>query len=618
MTCPHCNSQIPDGLIVCFRCGKLLIPSEVPQHSAPPLQSIQSVQPQPVQHEQPAPSPSDQTPSDQSQSNQSQKEQETARSSATGTVTGTRSGIRAVFAIAVILILLSGGAAGGHMIGLYTLPFLPERPSAGTAADSPTVVTDDESGQEGIIIENSGTVTDNIDSGTAFFETQFPGGYSVSIHRTGERSGTFTLTDPEIQTSYPATSDEMSESAMLYLWRISFLAYDLHLDLVHFNFQFGESDYITPEKMQSSVFKGGRMVINPVPVTVSGQTITWDLEIPEDIDFAWSGITEYRVEIARAEEGFWFSETFEADVSSYKAEQNEGTDQNLEDQPVQMKPRYVMPGLTVSVDEQNPSHGTVTLSGYPVPDWIFPEQDPAEEGSNGHLWAVYLSTDGENLYSIYSSHWQGRSTGDYVGTDYGIPADLTHFNEDYSSHVSTPATCYVTHVTEDSVTWELTLTGEESLDLNNLNYIGYEISSNDGFIDTWYSYILLDGAWMDMKDMPLPEYLNNIYAPQVWFEGIMNGDGGEEMLRIESTEVTRLDNGDLQCHVVFANIMDWAVHVDILMDISYGNYDSASVNDILAVEDAILTRNSSLEHTFTIDGDDAGGICQVWFYYYHY
>jgi hypothetical protein len=77
MNCPHCKKELPNGLIMCFHCGK-------------PLQQPQSVQ-SPVRTAQKGKKP----------------------------LVGIIS--------AAVAVLVIGGTVGGHFIGLYTLPFLPEK-----------------------------------------------------------------------------------------------------------------------------------------------------------------------------------------------------------------------------------------------------------------------------------------------------------------------------------------------------------------------------------------------------------------------------------------------------------------------------------------------------------
>ena len=89
MICPHCNNNLPDGLIICFLCGKSLrepLASSAEQEgSCEPL-------------------------------SQSRK----------------KKGFHGII-VAVVIFLLLGGAVGGHFLGLYSLPMLPERTETGDA-----------------------------------------------------------------------------------------------------------------------------------------------------------------------------------------------------------------------------------------------------------------------------------------------------------------------------------------------------------------------------------------------------------------------------------------------------------------------------------------------------
>ena len=102
MICPHCNNNIPDGLAACYHCGK-------------PLN-------EPVQ--------------------QTRLAQEPIRP---GQTKVKNQGLPVIIAAAAIVLLL-GGAVGGHFMGFYSLPFLPDKavtgentpPAIGGAFDTAT------------------------------------------------------------------------------------------------------------------------------------------------------------------------------------------------------------------------------------------------------------------------------------------------------------------------------------------------------------------------------------------------------------------------------------------------------------------------------------------------
>jgi len=90
MICSHCNNNLPEGLAACYHCGKPL---------DEPVQQTHLTQ-EPIQQGQP------------------------------GVKT---KGLPGIIAAAVVVLLL-GCAVGGHFMGLYSLPFIPEKTATGGSA----------------------------------------------------------------------------------------------------------------------------------------------------------------------------------------------------------------------------------------------------------------------------------------------------------------------------------------------------------------------------------------------------------------------------------------------------------------------------------------------------
>ena len=86
MTCPHCRNTLPDGLQVCFHCGK-------PVQPAPPRRTEMPVQPR----------------------------YSPARRQGGG---------KLIAGVAATLVVVLGVAAGGHFMGFYESPLLPEMESS--------------------------------------------------------------------------------------------------------------------------------------------------------------------------------------------------------------------------------------------------------------------------------------------------------------------------------------------------------------------------------------------------------------------------------------------------------------------------------------------------------
>lgn len=612
MICPHCNSQLPESLIVCFRCGKPLGILAEPA-SDPGLM--------PQSHAAGYIEPSYDAQSDLNQVTTPERR----RKKVTGKVAA---------AVIAALILLSGGAVGGHFLGLYTLPLLPERSTAVDSADDPGLSAGEE---EPIKIDDSdlpsgeqemseaAPATGELGADAAdVIEIALSEGYSVRIQPTDDHSAIITLTDPQLRDSYPEFSDSLPESGLMYLWQIKIRPYDFDLSLLHFNYPdrsdaASADNYLETTQMQSGIFVNSRMLMGSIPVTVSEQSISWKLKIPEELAFDWTDVTEYEVTVERSEEDYWFQETFSADGTLM--EESAASEQRLAEAPGEgftgdMELQHSLPHLDIYTDRQNPRHASITLSGYPTPEWIFAEQAPTEESDVGFGWRVYLSEDGENLFSVYSDHWQGMGEG-FNETNFGITSSLNYFYDDgYNGQISTEAHCVVTQVTADSITFDVTLSNEELFAWEKLNYLGFDAYEyNADFFYAAYSYVQLDGQWMELEGTSMPDYFRGLSAPQVWFEGVINGESNEEMLSIASTDVTVLADGTYQCTVTFANEMPWSVNLDILMDVVYdsGNYES----NLILVEDAVMPEDSTLTQTFTLENDNPEEVCQVWFYYYH-
>ena len=122
MICPHCKSELPVGLIVCYRCG-------YPLKTAPQAQqTLQTPQVQQIsQINQSAPIyQATQEPS-QYQPKQSTSTLQPYRSTQPYQASHKKKNNSMPIIISVIIIvLLLCGAAGGHFLGLYDIPFLPE------------------------------------------------------------------------------------------------------------------------------------------------------------------------------------------------------------------------------------------------------------------------------------------------------------------------------------------------------------------------------------------------------------------------------------------------------------------------------------------------------------
>ena len=84
MTCPNCNNNLPDGLAICFKCGKpLKKPVRIPAAAS-------------------------------------------ARDGTADNKNNSKNKIYTGIVIAILSVILLGSIAGGHFIGLYTLPLLPD------------------------------------------------------------------------------------------------------------------------------------------------------------------------------------------------------------------------------------------------------------------------------------------------------------------------------------------------------------------------------------------------------------------------------------------------------------------------------------------------------------
>ncbi len=177
-----------------------------------------------------------------------------------------------------------------------------------------------------------------------------------------------------------------------------------------------------------------------------------------------------------------------------------------------MKLCVSVPNLEIQVDQNNPLHAVIELSGYPTPEWIFEPQD-SEESGVGIAWSVFLSSDGENLYQISGEKWYGKNMERFNDTDYAISDMLAHYNPGYTSSRGTGLSGGVANVSSDSLVWDFTIAGNEpfdmNIDLNSLTYVGYEIEEYNVDVVS-QSYALQNGEWADLGEINMREYFIEI------------------------------------------------------------------------------------------------------------
>jgi len=147
MICPHCNQNLPEGLIVCFYCGYHVGTQAVAQ----PFQTDMQAQSEQA--------PVEQTYAEQTYAEQAYVSQEQAK--------GKKNNLTIMIAVAAVVLLI-GGTIGGHFLGFYDLPFLPSKAEA--EDENPPAIetpeTPDMSIQETPFIDVQ--ETPNVDSQDAF------------------------------------------------------------------------------------------------------------------------------------------------------------------------------------------------------------------------------------------------------------------------------------------------------------------------------------------------------------------------------------------------------------------------------------------------------------------
>ena len=179
---------------------------------------------------------------------------------------------------------------------------------------------------------------------------------------------------------------------------------------------------------------------------------------------------------------------------------------------------YDLPHILFTVDRDKPTTAIVELYGFDLPDWVVTQtsgdqHEKSDEESLWMNWRVDFSSDGENLYTLSGFHLGGSQREDFPQSDfYGIIPEYIYNAPagQFTSYHAINVKGGIVDARADSITWEFELYGFESVNLNELAYIGYMVTENNKNIPSKHSYAIQDGEWMDLGEIFLSDYLKKL------------------------------------------------------------------------------------------------------------
>lgn len=450
MLCPHCGSELPEGLQICFRCGKSLTPPPEAepentdicprcQNSLPPGLSVCFYCGQPLTAPaQPAAAPEQ----------------------------GRRRGGVAVLITALSLVVLLGLAAGGHFLGLYELPLLPKRavPSGGVATPPPT-------DEPPVSIGEPSEPPDDTDVTPS---ANPPGG--AEVDDTGFIRASF---------GYDVSEDNV-------------LAAIRHV-LIHLEPGIAAGLTLTD-------FSDFRLTRDGVeePVHID------DIHVGDDPDMLFLTLTNLLTEPGVYELSFTlFGKTRQTLGGGSIGETIPAQDPQFT-APEYMDRFLTFDNIEVSVDPNDPYHAFITLKGFPMPEWVFKagEEDDPTTGVN---WSVFFSDKGGVLYRVVAERWL-RADERFDEVTCGLKSIIYRNYDSFDSYTNIEAHCPVVGVDGESVSWELTFHGEEKVDFTKLLYIGYEVLEYNVRDPEVRTYENLGDRWGDVGEISLPDYYKDIHG----------------------------------------------------------------------------------------------------------
>ncbi len=121
---------------------------------------------------------------------------------------------------------------------------------------------------------------------------EYAEGLSLEIEQTGERSGTFRLTDANMLSAYPAYNEKVG-NMLQYKWLLDID--EIHFALDCYSRQNDEGKSITPAEMDHGAYYYDRdtnssITVTDLKVTVEGQTISFAFTLPGEIPFSWDEV----------------------------------------------------------------------------------------------------------------------------------------------------------------------------------------------------------------------------------------------------------------------------------------------------------------------------------------
>lgn len=453
MNCPHCNEQLPEGLLVCFHCGEAVdgyggaaeseVSDEQPEYRAEPSVSAEPLKPpRPVN--------------------------EALGTKGDG---GKKKGKAGIIAVALVFLLL-GGAVGGHFMGFYALPFLPEEADKGQSLQ---------------IAENGAPGSMQPDEASGNGNNEQP----VFRYNEPDEHGFI-----EAAFSYGLNGTTLSriDSIMLF--------FDPNLEI----------------NLSVSDISDLRLFKDDVEIYVSISAVyhdRWDCGEPQNVAFI--GLDP------SPDEPGDYAATFTLFGKSYETISGSGSAIGQSSFGVPDLPpgdfslRYSLPNIEIYADRNNPRRGTVNLKGFSLPDTITLGlwDSETQRGYTEAHFGVSFASNMDFVYEISSNHWEGFGwlSGEVklddliVGT---MEFDINNIRGDGYGHggghglgnawLTAPASL------DSNFTWEFILPDNAEIDFDNLIYIGFAIRIYDELREE-RTFGLRGGVWELLADTTVSSYL---------------------------------------------------------------------------------------------------------------
>ncbi len=460
MTCPHCGSELPEGLQICFRCGKSLTQLAEQKNgdicpccgkSLPPGLSVcfycgQSLNVAVQVSPPPVISP------------------ERKRH---------RGGL-AVLITNLSLVFLLGIVVGGHFLGLYELPLLPTRgepaPSGSITAPSPTDELPAATGGE----ESSAPPDDNVQPDDV---------------------------TPSENVSIDAEIDETGFISAFFGYEVSEDNVLTAIRHVLVEFEPGIAANLT-----FSDFSDFRLTRDGVeePVYID------DMNVGDDPDMLFLRLTNPLTEPGVYELSFTLFGKTRQTLGGSSIGNTVPTQEPQFTAPEYMDRFLILDNIEVSIDPDDPFHAFITLKGFPMPEWVF-QAGEKDDPATGVNWSVFFSDKGGVLYRVVAERWL-RADERFDEATCGLKSIIYRNYDSFDSYTNIAAHCPIVGVDGESVSWELTLHGEEKVDFTKLLYIGYEVLEYNVRDPEVRSYENLGDRWSEIGEITLSEYYKDLHG----------------------------------------------------------------------------------------------------------